>query len=63
MVLDLRYVPCECSVYWMFCIYLVFVVVAFFLKHQFTINEYFLSFAIANFLKLRLSFAYRCCYS
>ena len=41
MVLDIRYVPCECSVYWMICIYLVFVVVAFFLKHQFTINEYF----------------------
>jgi len=25
----------------MFCIYLVFVVIAHFLKHQFTINEYF----------------------
>ena len=41
MVLDIRYVPCKCSVYWMFCIYLVFVVAAFFLKHQFTINECF----------------------
>ena len=39
--LDIRYVLCKCSVHWMFCIYLVFVVVAFFLKHQFTINEYF----------------------
>ena len=39
--LDIHYVPCKCSVYWMLCIYLVFVVVAFFLKHQFTINEYF----------------------
>jgi len=41
MVLHIRYVPCECSVYWVFCIYFVFVVVAFFLKHQgcFTIVE------------------------
>jgi len=41
MVLDIRYVLGECSAYWMFCIYLVFVVVAFFFKHHFTINEYF----------------------
>ena len=53
---------------WMFCVLDVLYLFGLcccclFLEASVYYQWIFLSFAIANFLKLRLSFAYRCCYS